>query len=155
MSHCGNSYLRFQLENASPSLLQCDAGGGVVSGCSPQACSPIWQFFVFIIFLLQVQTLKLIILLSLTDILFISPSEDSLLFYFTISPLCLWLTITFLSSHGHPLHTRMLNSFLKYLFQFTFLLAVRTLNGPTSLTISGLSHFLIFSWVYDDVTVWL
>ena len=79
VSHCGNSYLRFQLENASHSLLQCDAGWGVVSGCSPQACSPIWQFFVFIIFLLQVQILKLIILLSLTDVLFISPSEDSLI----------------------------------------------------------------------------
>lgn len=80
VSHCGNSYLRFQLENASPSLLQCDAGWGVVSGCSPQACS-IWQFFVFIIFLLQVQILKLIILLSLTDVLFIVPVR--ILSYFT------------------------------------------------------------------------
>lgn len=52
-----------------------------------------------------------------------------ILFHFTISPLCLWLTVSFLSSHGHPLHTRMLNSFLKCLFQLILLLAVRTLNA--------------------------
>ena len=64
-------------------LLQGDAGGGAVSGHSSQACSPVWQCFVFISFLLQVQILKLIIL-SLMDVLLINPGEVPLLFYFIL-----------------------------------------------------------------------